>query len=659
MGKVKNFFSRLFGAKNDEQEIVTQDDQIESSTEDVSGKEPTGEKSTEQNNSLDIQLAEKEEIIRKLREEKDALKAALETSEANKSVLEKETGKSAGKKPDDEYLDSIRGQLAEKDKLIEKYRKEKEALEDENDEKEIELKSVKKKSDNLKNDNETLKTELEETKSINTARKQELDDIKRKSEIMEDDLGIKTLSIGFVNEILNARHADDRDAEEIREKVEKIVYFVQNRVCGVFRNTTVLEMKELDDIQEEIERWGNLERKTWLKKKIVLAFVGEFSAGKTSIVNRIISQDKEEDDFKLPVSTAPTTAIATYISYGSDTLVQFTDLTGNLKNISIEAFKQFSKRVLEKINLSELVRHFVIRYNNQNLEKLSVLDTPGFSSNDKRDEDRTIGVIDEADALFWVVDAHTGEINESSLRIIREHMRDLPLYLVINKVDGKAPNERAEIKSKIKETMEKNSISIREYIEFSKTEPLENLMRIIADIAPRREESDIIIDLFRYIDGKIKDFEEETKNARKAIKDFQKDINSAERIIYSFDKDCQTNINRVNEKVTKLRSPEMLGNTLFGSGNKIRDPEEFWKLFGNIFVDINGMIELYNNYSNACQEGILKHNLQDAAEGELKDKDGKRKTLKGLKKEFGQLLGNYGYDVSAFGISAGSDREED
>ena len=57
-------------------------------------------------------------------------------------------------------------------------------------------------------------------------------------------------------------------------------------------------------------KWAAISRKKWLANKTAIAFVGEFSAGKTSIVNSILSTH-------LPVSTKVTTAIPTYISGGS------------------------------------------------------------------------------------------------------------------------------------------------------------------------------------------------------------------------------------------------------------------------------------------------------------------------------------------------------
>ena len=64
---------------------------------------------------------------------------------------------------------------------------------------------------------------------------------------------------------------------------------------------------------DHCDQWTATKRKSWLDGKRTIAFVGEFSAGKTSIVNRILTQDNP-DIPKLPVSTKATTAIPTYIA---------------------------------------------------------------------------------------------------------------------------------------------------------------------------------------------------------------------------------------------------------------------------------------------------------------------------------------------------------
>jgi len=549
------------------------------------------------------------------------------------------------------YIDELRGQLTEKENIIKTIKKEKDALEDNFDEKTYDLKISNNKLEGLKKEFELLKNSHRELENDYTAKQHEFENIKQKNEVMELDLGIKTKSIDIVNEILTAKDADDRDTEEIHNKVKEIIDFVNIRVREDFRNTTNLTINDYLEIHTDIERWGNIELKTWLMEKKVLAFVGEFSSGKTSIVNRILTQDNENTKFKLPVSATPTTAIATYISHGQETRVQFTDTTGNLKNINFKTFSQFSKSILEKIHVTHLIRHFVIKYNNQNLEKLSILDTPGFSSNDKNDERRTVEVIREADALFWVIDINMGEINEISLRIIKEHMSDIPLYIVINKSDTKSPNERDLVKNKIQKTMENNDISICEYIEFSKIEPLDNIMRIISDIHYRKEGNDNIINrIYKEINKNIQNYNDDSTIFRKNIRKIQEKININEKSIAELIDKINNKKKAINKKRKELESEEMIGGILWNKGKKLKDPDSFWKLVDertNLFY--NGL-ELYEHLLNISNELKDNENKKSKYEFELDIIKRKSSTLKKLKNDFTNLMYEYGYEIPQISI---------
>ncbi|GHV66109.1 hypothetical protein FACS1894199_08830 [Bacteroidia bacterium] len=536
---------------------------------------------------------------------------------------------------ENDNLSSLRSQSAEIEAQLKELKKELAEKDDAIDDKEFELNSTKKKLDESKKEISELKASLHNIENDYTAKSQELEKEKEKTKGKDEDLDLSKQSIGFVSEILNAKDADSRDAIDIKEKTEAVIQFVNTEVCKTFRETSSLEEDDYQGITDKIWKWGNFERKAWLKGKTVIAFVGEFSAGKTSIVNRILSQDKEDTQFALPVSSAPTTAIATYLSYGNETLVQFTDSDENLKNLPLETFIQFSKASLEKINVAKLVRHFVIKYNNQHLNKLSILDTPGFSSNDPQDETRTTEVIREADALFWVMDAHTGEINEHSVQIIKKHLEGLPLYIIINKVDGKSPNERSQIKDKVQQTMDKNGIHVEQYIEFSSKEPLEIMMDVISAIIPREQDNNILDEITDLSNELIKYYDEQITSAQTEIRNYQALINQAEATTEASQRKKDKLINKWNNNEEQIIST--LGETFWndsGRPNKIIYPNLFWELYDQKPDIFNKVVELDEKIRVAWVDYISNFNSKSECEGSVKEWRGYLKSLERLNNTF-------------------------
>ena len=286
---------------------------------------------------------------------------------------------------------------------------------------------------------------------------------------------------------------------------------------------------------------GLFQRKSWIQGKTSIAFVGEFSAGKTSIVNRILSQD-DPNVPRLPVSTKATTAIPTYISGGVSTYYQFVTPGNELKSISEHTFKRVNKEVLDQVKgVSSLIQYFVMTYKNPNLDKLSILDTPGFNSNDSEDAERTIGVINECDALFWVFDVNAGTVNRSSIKIIKENLKK-PLYVVINQIDTKSKSDVDSVENLIRKTLQDEGIQIESVIRFSKREPLENIMSPILAIKHDDSREKYLDDILSMLSSKVKELAKETKEALQKSNQIENKhkwlVDSFERSISRLCDDC-------------------------------------------------------------------------------------------------------------------------
>lgn len=407
---------------------------------------------------------------------------------------------------------------------LEKVKKKIKDLEEEIDDLEDNLDDAKKKLKNKTAENDELNAAIDSSKKEIKHLKDDLEQTTKTLDEKIEELNLANESLSFVQEVLSAEEADDENTRDLYKKVSDVVDFVEYDL-----RDTVKEIYNITDELDEslfgngLESWAAKKKKSWLSGKISIAFVGEFSAGKTSIVNRILSQD-DPDIPRLPVSTKATTAIPTYITGTPKPSYQFFTPDNILKKISPETFRKVNKEVLDNIQgVSSLIKYFVMGYKNPNLEQLSILDTPGFNSNDPEDAERTIEVINECDALFWVFDVNAGTVNRSSLDLIKGHLKK-PLYIVINKVDTKPESEVAKVESLISSTLAQYEIPYVQIIRFSSKSKLSDIMTPISQIQKDESQETYLYDLKDTISAWVKELNDDVLAKKKETDSLSKKI---------------------------------------------------------------------------------------------------------------------------------------
>lgn len=409
---------------------------------------------------------------------------------------------------DENTDEAIKGQIADIGKLRKKIKDLQEEIEDYEDE----VDSYEKKLKNKNIENNNLQDQISEEKKNNNKLQLDLEQLQSDLEDRTQELELKIGSLSFIQEVLSAQQANDISIRDIYGKVDAVVNYVSEELKECIKESYPSISNEDEIFKDDLKRWAITKKKRWIQGKTTIAFVGEFSAGKTSIVNRILSQDDPKIP-KLPVSAKASTAIPTYISGGVSTRYQFVSPDNILKTISESTFKKVSKEVLDQVKgVSSLIQYFVMTYKNPHLDKLSILDTPGFNSNDKEDAERTIGVINECDALFWVFDVNVGTINRSSIALIKENLKK-PLYIVINKIDSKAKTEVNKVEQLIRETLHNENVNIKQIIHFSEKEPLSAIMKPIKSISHDTSQDAYIDNLSHTIEEIVRALDKSTKES--------------------------------------------------------------------------------------------------------------------------------------------------
>lgn len=473
------------------------------------------EKNKKQLEETKSAIASSEQKIKEIKNKYEAL-----LLEANKKVQDLDEQLKLA--VDSKTYESIKNQLEEVDNLKKKIKN----LEDENEEFEDDLDSYKKRLKSKEQNLSDLQIEFEKLSRERKQLQEELQSVSNQLDSKVKELNLKMESLSFVQEVLSAKKTSDESIIKIHSMIDNICDSISNELKDLIINKSVLEEEKRDYLfKSGLTSWSINAKKSWIQGKTSIAFVGDFSAGKTSIVNRILSQDDPNIPL-LPVSTKATTAIPTYISGGVGTLYQFVTPNNEIKSISESTFKRVNKEVLDQVKgVSSLIQFFVMTYKNANLDRFSILDTPGFSSNDKEDAERTIAVINECDALFWVSDVNAGPLNRSSIELINKHLTK-PLYVVINKVDTKAESEVDKVEELIRKSLSDAGQKVEDIIRFSAKAPLEDIMTPIKSIKHDASKENYIETLLDSLNKCISDKLKDVSNAKSIVKDLNNKFNS-------------------------------------------------------------------------------------------------------------------------------------
>ena len=484
-----------------------------------------------ENERLKTKLAETE---KKLTNSVD-LENELDKIESKYKVLLKEANEQCAqldeqlKNAIDGKIDnSFKEQLAQTEKLKKKI----EDLEEELEENEDDISDLKNKIESKNEEYNELLGNLRKEKKKTTNLEDELSSARQALEEKVEELKIKMGSLDFIQEILSAKEISTEDTQKLYKRINTFESFVKGSYLDLnsylYNSYDNIPWKEFigkqaiapkkQHVIDNCDQWTATKRKSWLDGKRTIAFVGEFSAGKTSIVNRILTQDNP-DIPKLPVSTKATTAIPTYIAGGSVVSYSFISGDGRRKEILEETFKKVSKEVLAQIKgVSSLIKYFVMTYKNPNLNGLSILDTPGFNSNDSEDRDRTIDVINECDALFWVFDVNAGTVNRSSISIIKEKLNK-PLYIVINKVDTKSESEIQKVEELIQKTLKEEGLKVEQFIRFSSKASIEDIMTPIHSVKKIESRENFISEIKEDLEHLLKECKEKVDKQEKSFEE--------------------------------------------------------------------------------------------------------------------------------------------
>jgi small GTP-binding protein len=189
-------------------------------------------------------------------------------------------------------------------------------------------------------------------------------------------------------------------------------------------------------------------------KEIFIPLVGEFSSGKTSLINALT------DSKELETASKPTTSTIYEIHFGYDhCYANVIDENNNMTEIqNIADLKNdnlIDSKIVKVFDTSKQVPATTV-----------LVDTPGLSSNEEKHKIALSSYLPYADAILLVVDINQ-QVTKSLIDFVENSkITNNPIYLIITKTDTKTSEEVKEAKK---------------YVEGNIKLPLENIVCVSAE----------------------------------------------------------------------------------------------------------------------------------------------------------------------------------
>ena len=250
-----------------------------------------------------------------------------------------------------------------------------------------------------------------------------------------------------------------------------------------FQNMKI-EDKTLQTLREVAQALGATHIQTALEQIIVrqsqqecpitLPLVGEFSAGKTSLLNALT------DTKALETAVLPTTATLFEVHFGCPTAyAEVLSATGETQRVNDIASLKNSQ-----LGSAQLVT--VFDTSTRVSPEIVLVDTPGLSAPDPRHRQVLTEFLPKADAILLVSD-----INQQLTRSLANFCRDMKLanksiYMVLTKCDSKTPDERKAARDYI---LAQRELGFADVVCVSGvTGEVDELMKVFKEISAKKQE---------------------------------------------------------------------------------------------------------------------------------------------------------------------------
>ena len=300
----------------------------------------------------------------------------------------------------------------------------------------------------------------------------------------------------------------------------------------------IIEIAESLEQKSIAERLRAIDERTQNPSaQLILPLIGEFSAGKTSLINALT------DSKVLEIASRPTTATLYQIIFGS---------TEN-KAVALTAEGESVELQLDSMKNEELLKYPTVNLFDTSTKvpkDIIFVDTPGLSSPDPKHREVLISILPRVDAILLTVDANQ-PITRSLLAFVKEmRLAEKPIYLILNKTDTKSTGELQDLKAGIARDIDLPIDSV--VCTSASTGGVSELQQLLTKIQGQKTQIIAKVDALRTKEliGELRAFIAEILRSSSSPKELKEAVRAQERELERLQSNIRQLMERVEEKLS-------------------------------------------------------------------------------------------------------------
>ena len=302
-----------------------------------------------------------------------------------------------------------------------------------------------------------------------------------------------------------------------------------NRVIEIAES---LEQKSIAERLRAIE-----ERAQNPSAQLILPLIGEFSAGKTSLINALT------DSKVLEIASLPTTATLYQIIFGAP----------ENKAIALSAEGEEVELQLDALKNDELKKYPTVTLFDTSTKvpkDIIFVDTPGLSSPDPKHREVLTSILPRVDAILLTVDANQA-VTRSLIDFVKSmRLAEKPIYLILNKIDTKSPSELQDLKRGIARDVDLPIDSL--VCASAYTNNISELQQLLTKIQAEKTQIIAKVDALRTKElvGELRSFIAEVLRSSSSPKELKEAVRAQERELERLQNNIRQLMERVEEKLS-------------------------------------------------------------------------------------------------------------